>query len=60
MDNKNPKQWYTDPDFYFLVVVIAFIIFGIIGAVIYIPQKWEACGKLYDNAFARIMCFNEG
>jgi hypothetical protein len=26
----------------------------------WIPQKWEACGKLYDNLPAKIICFNSG
>lgn len=24
----------------------------------WLPQKWTACGKLYDNLPARIICFN--
>ena len=25
----------------------------------WLPQKWQACGKLYDNTFAQMMCFTE-
>jgi hypothetical protein len=24
----------------------------------WIPQKWQACGKLYDNLPAKIICLN--
>jgi hypothetical protein len=27
-------------------------------AIWWIPQKWQACGKLYDNLPAKIICFN--
>ncbi len=26
----------------------------------WLPQKWQACGTLYDNAFAQAMCFAKG
>jgi hypothetical protein len=27
-------------------------------AIWWIPQKWQACGKLYDNLPAKIICLN--
>jgi hypothetical protein len=26
----------------------------------WIPQKWQACGKLYDNVPTKIICLNSG
>jgi hypothetical protein len=26
----------------------------------WLPQKWTACGKLYGNLPARIICFSSG
>jgi polyferredoxin len=60
MFNKKNERWYTDPDFYMLVAILLFFVFSIVGSFVYLPQKWEACGKLYNNTFAQWMCFSEG
>jgi hypothetical protein len=43
-------------------VQLAAILFALVliigGAIWWIPQKWEACGKLYDNLPAKIICLN--
>jgi hypothetical protein len=42
----------------YTIVLILFALFGIISAVWFLPQKWEACGKLYSNGLAQWMCFS--
>jgi hypothetical protein len=37
----------------FLVPVLAIAL-----PIWWIPQKWQACGKLYDNLPAKIICLN--
>jgi len=32
-------------------------VLAIFFAIWWIPQEWQACGKLYDNLPARIICF---
>lgn len=38
--------------------VLFVLVFIIGGAIWWIPQKWQACGKLYDNLPAKIICLN--
>ena len=26
----------------------------------WLPQKWKACGTIYDNVPAQILCFSKG
>jgi hypothetical protein len=36
--------------------MIAFMVASVIVGVWWIPQKWQACGRLYDNILAQSIC----
>lgn len=40
------------------LLVVAVLISGTLFW--WLPQKWTACGKLYDNLPAKIICLNSG
>jgi len=43
------------------LVAVFLVLAFLVGAVIWwIPQKWTACGKLYDNLPAKLICLNSG
>ena len=39
-----------------------FIVLVLVGVYFFwwLPQKWNACGTLYENVPAQIMCFSQG
>ena len=37
--------------------MIAFIVVSVVVGVWWIPQKWQACGRLHDNILAQSICF---
>lgn len=39
----------------FLVLILAIVLLQLW----WLPQKWNACAKLYDNIPARVMCFGK-
>jgi hypothetical protein len=41
-----------------LAAILLVIFFAIGGYIWWIPQKWEACGKLYNNLPAKIICLD--
>lgn len=40
----------------YLAAMIAALSLVLAGAIWFIPQKWHACQKLYDNRLAQIIC----
>jgi hypothetical protein len=39
------------------IVALIFLV-PVLIAIWWIPQKWQVCGKLYDNLPAQIACMN--
>jgi hypothetical protein len=37
--------------------MIAFMVVSVVVGVWWIPQKWQACGRLHDNILAQSICF---
>lgn len=40
-----------------LAAILFVLILIVGGAIWWLPQKWKACGRLYDNLPAKIICF---
>jgi len=42
------------------IAVTLLVVVLLIGGTLFwwLPQKWQACGKIYDNLPAKIICFN--
>lgn len=40
----------------YLAGIIAVLALTLAGAIWFIPQKWHACQKLYDNRLAQVLC----
>jgi hypothetical protein len=38
--------------------VVLFLIFIAVANCWWLPQKWQACQKLYDNQIAQIICLS--
>ena len=45
-------------DRHWLAAIVIALILQISIAIWWIPQKWNACQKLYDNLPARIVCLS--
>ena len=41
------------------ILIVLFVVLLIVGGIWWLPQKWEACTRLYDNVPAQIICFNQ-
>lgn len=40
----------------YLAAMTAVLVLILAGAIWFIPQKWHACQKLYDNLLAQVLC----
>jgi succinate dehydrogenase hydrophobic anchor subunit len=40
------------------LVVVLVLIFIVALSFWWLPQKWQACQKLYSNSFAQAICFS--
>jgi hypothetical protein len=49
------KHYHDEPALPIWVLVLVLII-SLLLAQWWLPQKWEACKKLYDNQSARVYC----
>jgi hypothetical protein len=42
-----------------VVLMVSLILVSLGVSLWWLPQKWDACGKLYDNLPAQLYCFNQ-
>ena len=41
-----------------IILISTILLIAIVASYVWwLPEKWQACGKLHDNNFAQIMCF---
>jgi hypothetical protein len=46
----------TTEDRIFVGLFAVFAVLTLVGTAWFLPQKWQACQKLYDNRPAQIIC----
>lgn len=44
-------------DYIVLAAILGFLVVVVGVSVWWLPQKWEACTRLYDNRPAQVLCF---
>ena len=47
----------TDDDKLNAIAAVAVLLIMFVAACWWLPQKWQACQKLYDNLPAQLFCF---
>lgn len=41
-----------------IILISTILLIAMVASYVWwLPEKWQACGKLHDNNFAQMMCF---